>query len=135
MLLAKMTMLISPQFQPPRKFETRVETVVHTSEYNYGVPGVESSPKAAGTKNGVNFTPSDRRGTNRKSVSGARNRDERIRVCVRKRPLLKKESKRQEADIITTQDDDVVMVEESKVTIDLSKYIQKVRMICETQVN
>ena len=116
-----------PQFQPPRNFETRVETVTHISEYNYGVPVVESSPKAAGTKKGVvHFTPSDRRVANRKSASGARNRDERIRVCVRKRPLWKKESKRQEADIVTTQDCDIVVVEESKVTIDLSKCMQKV---------
>ena len=117
-----------PQFQPPKKFETHVETVVHNSEYDYGVPGLDSSPKTSV----INFTSSDRRSMNRKPVSRSRNRDERIRVCVRKRPLLKKELKRQEADIVTTQDSDAVVVEESKVTIDLSKYIQKVRIFIRT---
>ena len=117
-----------PQIQPPKKFETRIETVVHNSEYNYGIPGQESSPKTPEAKSGVvNFTSSDRNVTGKKASGVARNRDERIRVCVRKRPLLKKESKRLETDVVTAQNPDAVVVEESKVTIDLSKYIQKVR--------
>ena len=129
-----------PQIQPPKKFATRVETVVHNSEYNYGIPGLVSSPKNSEAKSGVvNFTSSDRKVTSRKPSGVARNRDERIRVCVRKRPLLKKESKRQETDVVTVQNPDVVVVEESKVTIDLSKYVQKVRNlwyknICHQQI-
>ena len=111
-----------PQFQPPPKSEPRVETIVHTSAYNYGVPGLHASPKASSSK--ATMSP----GRKGKKESFARNREERIRVCVRKRPPLKKELKRQEADVVTVQDEDTIVVEESKVTIDLSKYIQQVRI-------
>eukprot|EP00042_Codosiga_hollandica_P058039 m.870658 g.870658 ORF g.870658 m.870658 type:complete len:817 (-) comp59755_c0_seq14:123-2573(-) len=50
--------------------------------------------------------------------------DARIRVCVRKRPLSKKERKHAESDIIDICDNQTLVVKESKVTVQMSKYVQ-----------
>ncbi len=120
-----------PTFHPPKKAETRVETVVHNLEYNYGVPSQPTKSNTSpggktdsGLKTGIiHFTSSSQNVLR----SNSHHLDERIRVCVRKRPFVKREVKRQEVDIVSVQDNDAVIVEEAKVTIDLSKYIQRVR--------
>eukprot|EP00743_Colponemidia_sp_Colp-15_P005343 GILK01005745.1.p1 GENE.GILK01005745.1~~GILK01005745.1.p1 ORF type:complete len:746 (+),score=105.33 GILK01005745.1:202-2439(+) len=50
--------------------------------------------------------------------------DPRIRVCVRKRPLNKKESLKGDGDIIVFQDRRTLCVREPKVKVDLTKYIE-----------
>ncbi|KAM3867486.1 kinesin-like protein KIF24 [Diretmus argenteus] len=71
-----------------------------TAGYNYGLP--LSSPPAP----------------NKKQAG-----DQRISVCVRKRPLTHAENRRGEADVVTTQDRECVMVNESKEAVDLAQYI------------
>ncbi|XP_052827005.1 kinesin-like protein KIF2A isoform X1 [Octopus bimaculoides] len=50
--------------------------------------------------------------------------DHQICVCVRKRPLNKKEISRREADVITIPNKDHVFVHEPKVKVDLTKYVE-----------
>lgn len=50
--------------------------------------------------------------------------DHQICVCVRKRPLNKKELSRREADVITIPNKDHVIVHEPKVKVDLTKYVE-----------
>ncbi|XP_046726760.1 kinesin-like protein KIF2A isoform X1 [Silurus meridionalis] len=50
--------------------------------------------------------------------------DHRICVCVRKRPLNKKESTAKELDVITIPSKDVVMVHEPKQKVDLTRYLE-----------
>lgn len=55
-------------------------------------------------------------------------REQRISVCVRKRPLTHAESRRGEADAVTTPGGDCVIVHESKDAVDLTQYILQVDM-------
>ncbi|CAM9668341.1 kinesin-like protein KIF2A isoform X4 [Lampetra fluviatilis] len=50
--------------------------------------------------------------------------ESRICVCVRKRPLNKKELGRKEIDVITVPSKDIVMVHEPKLKVDLTKYLE-----------
>ncbi|XP_032821866.1 kinesin-like protein KIF2A isoform X4 [Petromyzon marinus] len=50
--------------------------------------------------------------------------ESRICVCVRKRPLNKKELGRKEIDVITVPNKDIVMVHEPKLKVDLTKYLE-----------
>lgn len=47
-----------------------------------------------------------------------------ICVCLRKRPLNKKESDRREIDVITVPNKDIVIVHEPKQKVDLTKYLE-----------
>lgn len=47
-----------------------------------------------------------------------------ILVCIRKRPLTKKEIQKKERDIVEV-DGDVISVKEEKVKLDLTKYVEK----------
>uniref|UniRef100_A0ABM0M9A9 Kinesin-like protein n=1 Tax=Saccoglossus kowalevskii TaxID=10224 RepID=A0ABM0M9A9_SACKO len=49
--------------------------------------------------------------------------DHQITVCVRKRPLNKKESNRKELDVVTVPNKDNVLVHEPKTKVDLTKYL------------
>ena len=80
------------------------------SGYNYGLPNVSTKPPGGAT----NATG--------KSV-------ERIKVCVRKRPLLAREVKQAEVDIVDMKDAHIVSVEEMKLAVDLTKFLQKVSVI------
>nr|XP_020458134.1 uncharacterized protein LOC109961566 isoform X2 [Monopterus albus] len=71
-----------------------------TAGYNYGLP--QSLPRA------VN-----------KMQSG----EQRITVCVRKRPLTHEESRRGEVDVVATPGEGCVIVHESKEAVDLTQYI------------
>jgi len=51
---------------------------------------------------------------------------EKIRVCVRKRPRTPREVKRNEADVVKVQGRQTIVVEEMKVAVDLTKFIQQV---------
>jgi len=78
--------------------------VYHTTGYNYGVPRQRVSP--------------------RHDAASARNN--RIRVCVRKRPRTPAELKHNEPDVVTVCSPGRVVVNELKCAIDLSRYLQKV---------
>ncbi|GLD65856.1 uncharacterized protein AKAME5_002934300 [Lates japonicus] len=71
-----------------------------TAGYNYGLP--RSSPHALNKK---------------------QEGEQRISVCVRKRPLTCAESRRGEADVVTTPGGECVIVHESKEAVDLTQYI------------
>lgn len=50
--------------------------------------------------------------------------EHRICVCVRKRPLNKKETQMKDLDVITIPSKDVVMVHEPKQKVDLTRYLE-----------
>ncbi|CAG0890239.1 unnamed protein product [Darwinula stevensoni] len=50
--------------------------------------------------------------------------DHQITVCVRKRPLNKKENQRKEVDVITVPSRDQIIVHEPKTKVDLTKYLE-----------
>ncbi|KAK2837212.1 hypothetical protein Q5P01_014424 [Channa striata] len=70
-----------------------------TAGYNYGLPN--SSPSLNKTRAG----------------------DQRIIVCVRKRPLTHADSRKGETDVVTTLGAECVIVNESKEAVDLTHYI------------
>ena len=95
-----------PKSPPPEKKITYVETVIHSAGYNYGLPNTQvRSPGSA---------------------SNGAGQVERIKVCVRKRPLLSREMKLQEVDIVKMTERHIVAVEEVKLAVDLTKFLQKV---------
>jgi len=51
-------------------------------------------------------------------------RDHRICVCVRKRPLNKKEKKNKTVDVVTLPSMDHILVHEPKLKVDLTKYLE-----------
>lgn len=51
---------------------------------------------------------------------------EKIRVCVRKRPLGVREVRRGEINIITVEDKETLLVHEKKEAVDLTQYILQV---------
>ncbi|XP_041095204.1 kinesin-like protein KIF24 [Polyodon spathula] len=78
------------------------ETCSSTSGYNYGVP------------HSTTRKPSWERG---------RAESDRIRVCVRKRPLGMQEERRGEADVVSTRDSGTVLIQDKKEAVDLTQYI------------
>ena len=54
---------------------------------------------------------------------------DKIHVCVRKRPRTTREVKRNETDIVKVQGHQTVIVEELKVAVDLTKFMQQVLSI------
>ncbi|XP_008292655.1 kinesin-like protein KIF24 [Stegastes partitus] len=79
---------------------TPVYEAKRTAGYNYGLP--LNSPHALNKK-----------------YAGK----QRISVCVRKRPLTRAESRRGEADVVTTPGGECVIVHEGKEAVDLTQYI------------
>lgn len=51
-------------------------------------------------------------------------------MCVRKRPLTHAESRRGNADVVTTQGEECVIVHKSKEAVDLTQYILQVAIKC-----
>ncbi|KAM4876675.1 kinesin-like protein KIF24 [Thomomys bottae] len=79
-----------------------IQKVSHGSGYNYGIP--HSYIRQNTTEN--SWTEM-----------------EKIRVCVRKRPLSLKEVRRGEINIITVEDKETLLVHEKKEAVDLTQYI------------
>ena len=48
-----------------------------------------------------------------------------IQVCIRKRPLTKKEITKSEKDIVEVKSSDEVYIKEQKVKLDLTKYVEE----------
>ncbi|XP_007498939.1 kinesin-like protein KIF24 isoform X2 [Monodelphis domestica] len=101
------TAVFSPNNLSPLLGDIEVPTiqrVTHISGYNYGIP----------------------RSYVRENISEKDDvwtETEKIRVCVRKRPLGTKEEKRGEFNIITVEDKETLLVSEKKEAVDLSQYI------------
>ena len=95
-----------PKSPPSEKKITYVETIIHSAGYNYGLPNTQV--KSPG------------------NASNGTGQVERIKVCVRKRPLLVREVKLQEMDIVKMTERHIVAVEEVKLAVDLTKFLQKV---------
>ncbi|XP_030593526.1 kinesin-like protein KIF24 isoform X2 [Archocentrus centrarchus] len=79
---------------------TPVFEAKRTAGYNYGLPLSTPPPQ-----------------------SKQQSEEQRIKVCVRKRPLTCAESRRGEADVVTTPGGECVIVHEGKEAVDLSQYI------------
>ncbi|KAH3840405.1 kinesin-related protein 3-like [Dreissena polymorpha] len=82
-----------------------VETVRHGAGYNYGVPGGGSSATKVKAKPGSSRLNVDR-----------------IKVCVRKRPLSKRESRLGEEDMVRAASTTTLIVSEPKQAVDLTAY-------------
>ncbi|NWS00522.1 KIF24 protein, partial [Motacilla alba] len=81
-----------------------VQRAGHISGYNYGLP--HSCIRSSTFNKETPWTES-----------------EKIRVCVRKRPLCLREERRGEANIITVQDQETLLLHEKKEAVDLTQYI------------
>ncbi|XP_078530834.1 kinesin-like protein KIF24 [Lissotriton helveticus] len=81
-----------------------IQRVTHVSGYNYGVP--DSCIRANNFENEGPWAGSDK-----------------IRVCVRKRPLGAREARRGEMNVVTVEDKETVLIHEKKEAVDLKQYI------------
>ncbi|NWS18039.1 KIF24 protein, partial [Pachyramphus minor] len=81
-----------------------VQRVTHSSGYNYGLP--HSCIRSSTSEKETPWTES-----------------EKIRVCVRKRPLGLREERRGEVNIITVKDRETLLLHEKKEAVDLTQYI------------
>ncbi|KAM4752799.1 kinesin-like protein KIF24 isoform 2-T2 [Cyanocitta cristata] len=81
-----------------------VQRVTHISGYNYGLP--HSCIRSNTSDKETPWTES-----------------EKIRVCVRKRPLCLREQRRGEVNIITVRDKETLLLHEKKEAVDLTQYI------------
>ncbi|XP_045051072.2 kinesin-like protein KIF24 isoform X2 [Desmodus rotundus] len=81
-----------------------IQRVSHVSGYNYGIP-----------HSGIRQNTSEK--------ENPWTEMEKIRVCVRKRPLGMREVRRGEINIITVEDKETLLVHEKKEAVDLTQYI------------
>ncbi|NXL93874.1 KIF24 protein, partial [Alectura lathami] len=81
-----------------------IQRVTHISGYNYGLP--HSCIRSSASEKETPWTES-----------------EKIRVCVRKRPLGLREERRGEVNIITVKDKETLLLHEKKEAVDLTQYI------------
>ena len=68
-------------------------------------------------------------GTRPKGRGNSRIHEDKIRVCVRKRPLSKKEGKSGEGDLVQTVSTTTLLVSEPKQAVDLTAYTLQVRKL------
>ncbi|XP_059171557.1 mucin-5AC-like isoform X2 [Physella acuta] len=85
-----------------------VERIKHSKmkSYNYGVHKVSAPTKSKTPKLGANRFVGE----------------EKIKVCVRKRPLTKKEQKGKEEDIVTVESTNMLVINEPKLAVDLTAF-------------
>ncbi|NWV21014.1 KIF24 protein, partial [Origma solitaria] len=81
-----------------------VQRVTHISGYNYGLP--HSCISSSTSDKETPWTES-----------------EKIRVCVRNRPLCLREERRGEINVLTVKDKETLLVHEKKESVDLTQYI------------
>ncbi|KFW72435.1 Kinesin-like KIF24 [Pygoscelis adeliae] len=84
-----------------------IQRITHISGYNYGLP--HSCIRSSTAEKETPWTES-----------------EKIRVCVRKRPLGLREERRGEVNIITVKDKETLLLHEKKEAVDLTQYILQV---------
>uniref|UniRef100_A0A8C4W5A9 Kinesin-like protein KIF24 n=1 Tax=Gopherus evgoodei TaxID=1825980 RepID=A0A8C4W5A9_9SAUR len=81
-----------------------IQRVTHISGYNYGLP--HSCIRSSTSEKEMPWTETDK-----------------IRVCVRKRPLGLREERRGEVNIIRVEDKETLLLHEKKEAVDLTQYI------------
>ncbi|NXG37700.1 KIF24 protein, partial [Dromaius novaehollandiae] len=81
-----------------------IQRITHISGYNYGLP--HSCIRSSTSEKETPWTES-----------------EKIRVCVRKRPLGLREERRGEVNIITVKNKETLLLHEKKEAVDLTQYI------------
>ncbi|XP_072269633.1 kinesin-like protein KIF24 isoform X2 [Pyxicephalus adspersus] len=81
-----------------------IQRVMHVSGYNYGVPQTCARPGSAEKE--CPWTDTDK-----------------IRVCVRKRPLSLREERRGEGSVVTVEGREAVVIYEKKEAVNLKEYI------------
>ncbi|XP_006123046.2 kinesin-like protein KIF24 isoform X2 [Pelodiscus sinensis] len=81
-----------------------IQRVTHISGYNYGLP--HSCVRSNTFEKEMPWTATDK-----------------IRVCVRKRPLGLREERRGEVNIITVEDKETLLLHEKKEAVDLTQYV------------
>ncbi|KAJ3259390.1 hypothetical protein HK103_002293 [Boothiomyces macroporosus] len=87
--------------------------------------GIASSPKQTRSNLNAYGVPITHTATTQKSQTASKNDlSDRIRVCVRKRPLSKKEAKRGDSDIAKVTGRRTITILEPKVKVDLTKYVE-----------
>ncbi|KFV51320.1 Kinesin-like KIF24 [Tyto alba] len=84
-----------------------IQRITHISGYNYGLP--HSCVRSSTSEKETPWTEI-----------------EKIRVCVRKRPLGLREERRGEVNIITVKDKETLLLHEKKEAVDLTQYILQV---------
>ncbi|KFW10995.1 Kinesin-like KIF24, partial [Eurypyga helias] len=84
-----------------------IQRITHISGYNYGLP--HSCTRSSTSEKESPWTES-----------------EKIRVCVRKRPLGLREKRRGEVNIITVKNKETLLLHEKKEAVDLTQYILQV---------
>ncbi|XP_066567838.1 kinesin-like protein KIF24 [Amia ocellicauda] len=92
---------------PAEEEPALVHRVAHSQGYNYGLPCSSTRYPAPLGSGGI------------PGPSGA----DRIRVCVRKRPLGRGEERRGEVDVVSIRDARSLLVHEKKEAVDLTQYI------------
>ncbi|XP_070541797.1 kinesin-like protein KIF24 [Ptychodera flava] len=99
------------------KLRDRTAEVINYAglEYNYGVPSAapRTAPAASSYATHVNLL-----NTSAMPV-------DRIQVCVRKRPMNKKEKRNKEADVIDVEHPRKIVLNEQKTSVDLTRFIQQ----------
>lgn len=55
-----------------------------------------------------------------------------IKVCIRKRPLTKREKAKGEKDIINVRENEKIFIMEQKVKLDLTKYVEEHSFVFDT---
>ncbi|KAM8960960.1 kinesin-like protein KIF24 [Pelodytes ibericus] len=81
-----------------------IHRVTHVSGYNYGVP--QSCLRSSGSEKEGPWTETDK-----------------IRVCVRKRPLGLREERRGEVNVVTVENKETIFIYERKEAVNLKEYI------------
>ncbi|XP_077988634.1 kinesin-like protein KIF24 [Glandiceps talaboti] len=106
---------VGNSYHGPKLKERSIERIKYSGmQYDYGVPS--TNRKFTPTSNSTS-TPT------RPSTDSALTED-RIKVCIRKRPLNKKEKRNKEADVITVENPNKVVLDENKTAVDLTKFTQ-----------
>lgn len=101
--------------------DSQVLVLEHSnSGYNYGVPSASPTTQyklKSGMKSATVSTPHSKNGVTA---------DEKIKVCVRKRPMNQKEWRAGEGDAVSIEGSNTALVKERKLTVDLTKIVQVV---------
>ncbi|KAK3098721.1 hypothetical protein FSP39_022400 [Pinctada imbricata] len=95
--------------ESPTPVRKTVVNRIKQKGYNYGVPNPSISSSVS-------------RSRSRPISAGRPGMEEKIKVCVRKRPLNKREVKSGETDIATAESTTTLTIEEPKVAVDLTAY-------------
>ena len=105
---------INAASESPTPVRKTVVNRVKQKGYNYGVPNPSVSSSVS-------------RSRSRPISAGRQGSEEKIKVCVRKRPLNKKEVKSGETDIAFAESTTTLSIKEPKVAVDLTAYTLEVQ--------